>query len=876
MADVVINVGAVSAITAGTGLTGGTITGTGTIAASFGTTAGTICQGNDARLSAPVAPLAHASTHAAAGSDPLTLSQAQVTNLGTDLAAKVATTRQVIAGTGMGGGGALSADVTLNVSYGTSGTTACVGNDARLSNARTPSTHASSHGAAGSDAITITQAQVTSLVSDLALKASTTHASTHATGGTDVLTLGQAQITGLTASLAAKALGATTMTAGTGLTGGGDLSANRSFAVAYGTTSTTATVGDDARLSFLAAGTGATTRTLQNKLRDIVSVKDFGATGDGSTDDTAAIQAALTAGTGKSVFIPAGTYITSSVLSVLANTYVFGYGAQSVISVQPTASTSTVNNGFSFDGDNITVDNIKVLGTNEGILVSGNYTGFAIAFSIVGKTRPTIKNCTVEKFAKSIVCTASPTTNSNSITITGNRFYGGLQLGDAILGDDAQDIAIAGATTGTFPNLVGRRSIIANNYCHGNVDTGINVAGQGGDTDFVITGNIVQPLDLDGVTPLASGSNKSRYGIIAGYLGYYPGRIVVSNNVIRDSGEAGIVCESANRGGGTINVTANIISNVGFSVLYPVDYSLKAGINVSSSGADVINNNIVTDCYRIGIQYLQNNAFLSGENNPTPVISGNNISNIAGDPNFPTYAAYGYGIFVSGSQVSGVLVANNRITRTSSRAIQVSCSSGATNGNVLVTGNLIDTTHTAAAEDAGIVVINSGGLDCTVSDNKLNGSSKTSNTGNNRGIWILGTQPTHTIGNVVNKYFHGIYCEATAGRNLAHQCDGNVLTNCSYGVELHNSPANAGPWLVSNNVFKDCQFTLAGGIWQGTSFYKGNTTGLILVSNSVAPTTGTWVVGDRVTNTAPAVGSPKGWICTVAGTPGTWVSEGNL
>jgi hypothetical protein len=37
MADVVINVGAVSAITAGTGLTGGTITGTGTIAADFGT-----------------------------------------------------------------------------------------------------------------------------------------------------------------------------------------------------------------------------------------------------------------------------------------------------------------------------------------------------------------------------------------------------------------------------------------------------------------------------------------------------------------------------------------------------------------------------------------------------------------------------------------------------------------------------------------------------------------------------------------------------------------------------------------------------------------------------------------------------------------------
>jgi hypothetical protein len=39
---------------------------------------------------------------------------------------------------------------------------------------------------------------------------------------------------------------------------------------------------------------------------------------------------------------------------------------------------------------------------------------------------------------------------------------------------------------------------------------------------------------------------------------------------------------------------------------------------------------------------------------------------------------------------------------------------------------------------------------------------------------------------------------------------------------------------------------------------------------------GSFSVGDRVFNATAAVGSPKGWICTVAGTPGTWVSEGNL
>ena len=42
-----------------------------------------------------------------------------------------------------------------------------------------------------------------------------------------------------------------------------------------------------------------------------------------------------------------------------------------------------------------------------------------------------------------------------------------------------------------------------------------------------------------------------------------------------------------------------------------------------------------------------------------------------------------------------------------------------------------------------------------------------------------------------------------------------------------------------------------------------------------APTAGTWKVGRRVVR-IPKVGLPKAWICTVAGTPGTWVSEGDL
>lgn len=59
-------------------------------------------------------------------------------------------------------------------------------------------------------------------------------------------------------------------------------------------------------VGFIQAGTGAVTRTAQAKMRDIISVKDFGAVGDGVADDTAAMLAAHT--TGKVIFYPEGTY----------------------------------------------------------------------------------------------------------------------------------------------------------------------------------------------------------------------------------------------------------------------------------------------------------------------------------------------------------------------------------------------------------------------------------------------------------------------------------------------------------------------------------------------------------------------------------------
>lgn len=61
---------------------------------------------------------------------------------------------------------------------------------------------------------------------------------------------------------------------------------------------------DTQYLTFTQDGTGAVARTGEAKLKDIISVKDFGAVGDGVTDDTAAIQAAIDAA---EVFVELGT-----------------------------------------------------------------------------------------------------------------------------------------------------------------------------------------------------------------------------------------------------------------------------------------------------------------------------------------------------------------------------------------------------------------------------------------------------------------------------------------------------------------------------------------------------------------------------------------
>lgn len=66
------------------------------------------------------------------------------------------------------------------------------------------------------------------------------------------------------------------------------------------------------QITYDVGGAGSQQRTVRSKLQEFVSVKDFGAAGDGVTDDTAAIQAAVTAQQGKSLYFPSGIYVNTS------------------------------------------------------------------------------------------------------------------------------------------------------------------------------------------------------------------------------------------------------------------------------------------------------------------------------------------------------------------------------------------------------------------------------------------------------------------------------------------------------------------------------------------------------------------------------------
>ena len=171
-----------------------------------------------------------------------------------------------------------------------------------------------------------------------------------------------------------------------------------------------------ANVTYDPAGTGAVSRTVQSKLRDVVSVKDFGAIGDGVADDTAAIQAAVDYGiTIKcKVFFPAGTYLVTDTINLpigaqLAGETGFQYTRG--FSVDPKATTinfqpTTLKSLFVCSGTSHS--NFRFHYSIEGFYLRGNSTNASgnslYALDLDGAIYARYENIGIEQFRTGIHC----------------------------------------------------------------------------------------------------------------------------------------------------------------------------------------------------------------------------------------------------------------------------------------------------------------------------------------------------------------------------------------------------------------------------------------------------------------------------------------
>jgi len=139
-----------------------------------------------------------------------------------------------------------------------------------------------------------------------------------------------------------------------------------------------------------AAITGTATRTFGERATDVVNVKDFGAKGDGTTDDTMNIQAALNAAYGtpgaphgaankhlnRAVFFPNGNYRVSAPLTLrsVRGGWIFGAGRESTRIFQSTANTSVfVTNGFDYSR----VEGLSLAANGTGVAFDMDWDGIA-------------------------------------------------------------------------------------------------------------------------------------------------------------------------------------------------------------------------------------------------------------------------------------------------------------------------------------------------------------------------------------------------------------------------------------------------------------------------------------------------------------------
>lgn len=232
------------------------------------------------------------------------------------------------------------------------------------------------------------------------------------------------------------------------------------------------------------------------------------------------------------------------------------------------------------------------------------------------------------------------------------------------------------------------------------------------------------------------------------------------------------------------------------------------------------------------------------------LIVGNSVSDIADDEGI---------VFVTKGAVPGLptSIVSNYINLGNTIQNAIRAQSATVTGNV-VTGGLVNIDVDDSVVTGNLILGNPGSADSGV---KLRGVGTFTDN-------LFGTLDARHPSNVqVAANFRGTIANNTFHTNTSQPVI--TVVDGARGSIRSNYIDNVGAGLHLSRS--------GGGALQSTIDTDGGTQRSIVSQYaSSAPTAGTWAVGSLIYNNAPTAGGFIGWVCTAAGTPGTWKTFGAI
>jgi hypothetical protein len=321
---------------------------------------------------------------------------------------------------------------------------------------------------------------------------------------------------------------------------------------------------DSVNVVYQPAGTGAVTTNVQAKLRQTVSVKDFGAVGDGATNDSAAFLAAITAS--NYVEVPPGNYLITSTITIPAsNKTIIGTGGVIIRGTALAAGpviTATSKNNLNYR------DLVFNVQTGTPHTQDGNFVTHFSCNYITCSNNTFDASIPSAATQKESLFSAFTTFDCNYVTIQGNQFR--FLFGNCC------------GSNSTDNGVNGHDFTIVGNVFHNCVDTtvgnwtGANAVTISGNTfvrdDYTTAYNGVF-IDLAGASNITIDGNSFNGNVIGvrclTNLSYTNKRIVVSDNVFENqtNGVSGEIAQAIkishndNSTGGQQSMDISILGN---------------------------------------------------------------------------------------------------------------------------------------------------------------------------------------------------------------------------------------------------------------------------------------------------------------------------